>query len=217
MSKTIQQISKHPIFSGCDTKYLASTLENNITVKDFSNDEYIDLNAYDSVCVILSGAATAYSLDESKTVILRRFGVGEMFGIASLFTGGQELSRISAKGATKLAFINKEVLRDLILSNAEINLNFIKFLSGRISFLNEKIKYLTAGSPERKLSAYLASFSKEKSFSCVISMSALSEMLDVGRASLYRALSKLEGDGLILRNGKSITVLDRAVMLSKYK
>jgi DNA-binding FadR family transcriptional regulator len=47
-------------------------------------------------------------------------------------------------------------------------------------------------------------------------MSALSEMLDVGRASLYRALAKLEGDSLILRDGKTITVLDRDAMLSKY-
>lgn len=216
MSKIIQQISKHPIFCGCDGKYLESALEGKLTLRDFSSGECIDLAASDSVCVLLSGAATAYSLDESKSIILRRFGAGEMFGIASLFTGGRELSRVNAKGATRVAFIDKDALRALILSDANVNLNFIKFLSGRVSFLNEKIKYLTAGSPERKLSAYLASFSNAKSFSCAISMSALSEMLDVGRASLYRALAKLEGDSLILRDGKTITVLDRDAMLSKY-
>ena len=216
MSKIIQQISKHPIFFGCETKYLERALEGNLAVKDFSNGECIDLTASDSVCVLLSGAATAYSLDESKTIILKRFGAGEIFGIASLFTTGKELSRVNAKGATKAAFIDKDALRSLILSDANVNLNFIKFLSGRVSFLNEKIKYLTAGSPERKLSTYLASFSEDKCFSCVISMSALSEMLDVGRASLYRALAKLEGDDLISRDGKAITVIDRDAMLSKY-
>ena len=216
MSKIIQQISRHPIFCGCEIKYLEQALGEKLTVRDFSSGECIDLTSSDSVCVILSGSATAYSLDESKSIILRRFGAGEIFGIASLFTDGKELSRVSAKGTTKVAFIEKDALRALVVSDTRVNLNFIKFLSGRVFFLNEKIKYLTAGSPERKLSAYLASFSDENSFSCVISMSALSEMLDVGRASLYRAISKLEGDAHISHDGKTIKVLDRDAMLSKY-
>ena len=47
-------------------------------------------------------------------------------------------------------------------------------------------------------------------------MNSLCEMLNLGRASLYRAVDKLEADGCIKRNGKQITIINKELLLSKY-
>ena len=85
--------------------------------------------------------------------------------------------------------------------------HYLDFLSGRIRFLNRKIGYLTAGSAERRLALYLASFQKQE-LVLKDSISSLSELLDIGRASLYRAFDALEEQGLIRREGRSILVPD---------
>ena len=41
-------------------------------------------------------------------------------------------------------------------------------------------------------------------------------MLNVGRASLYRAFDKLIADGYIKKDGKTITLLDRNALKDQY-
>jgi predicted transcriptional regulator len=48
-------------------------------------------------------------------------------------------------------------------------------------------------------------------------MNALCTMLDIGRASLYRAFDKLERDGFIIRQQKTVRLLERDRMLHYYK
>jgi DNA-binding IclR family transcriptional regulator len=50
-----------------------------------------------------------------------------------------------------------------------------------------------------------------------VSISALSELLDVGRASLYRAFDKLTEDGFLRKDGRSFTLLDPNGMLKAYQ
>ena len=41
-------------------------------------------------------------------------------------------------------------------------------------------------------------------------------MLNIGRASLYRAFDKFIADGFISKNGKEITLLDRDALMTNY-
>ena len=100
--------------------------------------------------------------------------------------------------------------------------NYLSFLSNRICYLNKKIVCLTAGSSERRLAYYLDSALSEAedrgelTDSITVQMNTLCDMLNLGRASLYRAADKLSEDGFIMREGKTIRVLDRSGMLAKY-
>lgn len=76
-------------------------------------------------------------------------------------------------------------------------------------YLNRKIMTFTAGSAERKLSVFLAENATDGVFTPTCSMSALANMLGIGRASLYRALDRLTDCGWIERRGKEIYVLDQ--------
>ena len=93
---------------------------------------------------------------------------------------------------------------------------YLEFLSGRIRYLNLKIGYLTAGGAERRLALYLYSIGKRE-FRLTDSISALSELLDVGRASLYRAFERLREDGFLQKDGRNFILLNPEAMLNAYK
>ena len=112
--------------------------------------------------------------------------------------------------------MQRKVIRKLLEEDRAFLYQYLGFLSGRIRYLNRKIGFLSAGSAERKLALYLASLGKE-TVRLDASISALSELLDVGRASLYRAFDKLTEDGFIRKEGRNFTLLDAEGMLNAYR
>ena len=103
----------------------------------------------------------------------------------------------------------------LLESDRAVLYNYIEFLSDRIRFLNKKIRFFTSGSAERRLALYLDSFNEEK-IELEAGMSAIADMLDIGRASLYRAFDKLTEDGFILRDKDTVTLINRTEMINYY-
>ena len=92
---------------------------------------------------------------------------------------------------------------------------YLQFLAERVQFLNAKIRSFTAGSTERRLALWLAEHAQNGAIRTP-SLSMLAETLDIGRASLYRALDKMELEGLITRNGREIKVPCTDTLLQKY-
>ena len=90
-------------------------------------------------------------------------------------------------------------------------MNYVRFLSDRIRFLNSKIATFTADSAKSKLMRYLVSQAElqnnpEGNVVLPVSCQKLAESLNIGRASLYRAFEQLENDGLIRRSGKAVAL-----------
>jgi CRP-like cAMP-binding protein len=98
-------------------------------------------------------------------------------------------------------FLPEELIVWFMRRDPIITENYITYLSDRIWFLNTKISALTAGSAEQRLAVFLLEQGSVSS-----SMTDLSHQLNVGRASLYRALDVLEADGYIRKGSKSIEV-----------
>ena len=131
-----------------------------------------------------------------------------------------------AHGRCEVLFIPADTVKYLLENDKTVMYNYVNFLSDRICFLNRKISCLTAGSVERRLALYLCS-AIEVSFNVnendavydlalPVSFSSLATMLDIGRASLYRAFDRLEADGFITKNGNHITVRDFRRMIEFY-
>ena len=148
---------------------------------------------------------------------MRTIGVGAIFGIANLYAKELDFpTRISAKSVCNVLFIKKQALRELIENDKSTLKNFLAFQSNKIVYLNKKINAFTAGSAERRLALFLSDNAVNGVYSENVSMSALAEMLDIGRASLYRALDKLEAEGCIERSGKIIIIKDLDLFLKKH-
>lgn len=171
----------------------------------------------DGLGIVLSGSATAYTPHPIKKVMLRTFSAGAVFGISDWYAKSESaLSRIQANEETEVLTIRPAAVRRLLEESRPFREHYISFLTGRIRFLNQKIEYLTAGSAEFKLSHYLLSLGEDQTVTLPISMSSLAEMLDLGRASLYRAFDTLTADGFISKQGKTIILHDRAGMAIYY-
>ena len=165
---------------------------------------------------LLDGKAEISTPDQGKHTLLRFLSVGEPFGVASLFSSEPYVSVIVAKKSCRVFFLTEIATRRLLETSSAFLYQYLEFLSSRIRFLNRKIGYLTAGSTERRLCLYLTS-QKDDLFTLSVSISDLSELLDVGRASLYRAFDKLEEDGLIKKDGRTIRLLNKEALLQAYQ
>ena len=109
-----------------------------------------------------------------------------------------------------ILFFPQELVGELLARESLLSRNYIRYLSGRIRFLTEKLDGLLAGSAERKLSQYL--LSHPDGVSCPAT--SLARQLGVSRASLYRAFDALTERGAICRAGKRIEVLDEHLLYS---
>ena len=138
--------------------------------------------------------------------IIKEYG---SFGVISVFSDVEEFpTKITASKDTEIVYISKEDSIKLIRNYHEISLNVIKFISKKIVFLNKKLATFTEDSVENKLSSFLyesyVKFGAEFAFNCKRSADSIS----VGRASLYRAIAALTGEGIIKLENKKIYIID---------
>lgn len=217
--KELQKVLKSRLFSEIAPTVAASVFsEPDCYALDFSDGENLlsPETEGNKICILLAGKATATTPDPTHQTLLRFLSPDEPFGIANLFGGQPYISVVRAHGACRAFFISERAIARLLEADRSFLYHYIGFLSDRIRFLNRKIGYLTAGSAERRLALYLLSFD-----SCRIhlteSISSLSDLLNLGRASLYRAFDRLTEDGFLIKSGRELTLTDPDGMLKAYR
>jgi len=209
----VSALNNCALFDGVEVQNILDVIGEEYDVNHYSNNEtvYTRSKFNDSIGIVLDGSVEVYK-DETKTVMLNRIGKGGFFGAAALFADKKEyVSVIIAKGNCTVLLIPFEQFRSILAANSVFAVNYIKFLSGRIEFLNKKIDEFTAPDACEKLSRYLldkASNKDGKTVCQVKSMVELSKILNMGRASLYRSFDELEQEKIITRDGKTIVVDD---------
>ena len=217
--KDWKRILKNPLLSGCDRDLLCRVAaEGGCSVCEFLDGEEIMSPSSNlrAAGLLLDGKAAITTADPTRQRLLRYLGQAELFGIVNLFGKEPFVSRVVAEGKCRVFFLTEEVARQLLEQDRAFLYAYLDFLSGRIRYLNRKIGYLTAGGSERRLALYLASFENDDII-LTESISDLSDLLDLGRASLYRAFDRLAADGFLQKNGRSIRLINREAMLRAYQ
>lgn len=204
---------------GCaDRKNLTKIFTSeNVRTVSYSAGEviYSPLCEKKQVGIITDGRAFVEPPRSNEKVLLRILSPSDMFGVANLYCDSQPfVSIIRAKGSCRVLFIDGDAFCSLLELDSGALRAYLRFLSNKIVFLNKKISTLTAGSTERKLAIFLYENQTDGKFSQQSSMLAIAETLNVGRASLYRALDALEAEGLISRDGKTINIPDKNALLN---
>lgn len=192
---------------------LEEKLENAMLAKTefFAKNDFVyESNRFhNALGIILSGTVRITTSDEENRIILRDMTAGETFGAAALFGAGEcYVSKIHAKSACAVAFINEEALSELFEKYPLAARNYITFLSSKIRYLNRKIAELSMHGADARLLEYIKANADEAgNVGIPKSMSALAATLGIGRSSLYRALEKLESGGYILKKENSWILL----------
>lgn len=209
------QIAALPLFRNVDLSFLFSPAEKDsglfLTLRD---KESLPQNKTPALGILLSGRAVICSADTGRTVILRTLLAGDIFGAAGLFANAEQpLSRTVSDGESAFYLIRKSAVEKLMDQSRPFREKFLAFLSDRVSFLNRKIRCFTAGNAGRRLALFLLC-EEHDVISLPLSYAAFADMLDISRASLYRALDELSVQKLIKKSGHEITLLDRAALLA---
>lgn len=153
--------------------------------------------------LVLRGSALVQS---PGGVPLNTLVPGSCFGVAALFHPTEHyVSTITAQADALLCFFTDVQLEEMFRQCPRVARNYIAFLSERIEFLNEKIGSFTAPSALAQVARYLVQRGPTVQ---VPSYTKLATQLNLGRASLYRALDFLAQQGHITRQGGTITLLD---------
>ena len=211
--KYIPRLSEHPIFRGIDTSVISKYLsEDSVYIRSYSpsstiiSPEYKDLPVY----VIASGTVEIISPAADHKVLLKTSGAGSIFGVANLYADNDGFpSIVSAKTDVEALIINRNAFKTMLQSEADIMNNYLVFINKKVIYLNKKIASYTVGNNEKKLAYFLYENEIHGTVTVDMSISDIAVMLDMGRASLYRAFDKLEDDGLIKRCGRNIEILNK--------
>lgn len=149
-------------------------------------------------------------VEGGKDLTVAKLFEGELFGAAAIYSDSDVYaSNIEAETDCEVLFLKQELISELMRRDFAVAENYIRYLSDRIHFLSSKVTALGAGSAESKLAHFLMENAVDDEVQ-IESMSMLSDMLSIGRASLYRALDVLVAAEAVKRVGKTITIIDRS-------
>lgn len=139
---------------------------------------------------------------------------GDVFGAAALFNEEEGYpTTLTALSDCRLLLIPQEAIRRLITTCGPFAEDYVAYLSGRIRFLSTRLDTLSADRGEGKLARYLLA-ADDGSRNVTLTATQLCQRIGVGRATLYRAFEALEGDGVIVREGKTIHIIDHEKLRS---
>lgn len=157
---------------------------------------------------VLKGKAVAIA-NNGSMLHMNAFEKGSCFGVAALFGESEQyVSSIIAKCDCEIQFITEDELQKIFAHYPICSINYIKFLSEKIRFLNKKLDILSRPCGEDMVYNYLCSLKDQNGISQIPkNMSLVAKTLGIGRATLYRSLDSLENKGKILRENNYIKVI----------
>lgn len=188
-------------------------------ITSFSKGETVFGNPSDNqrLGILLSGKASALCTDCSKSS-LKAFSAGELFGAASIFSpdNSEPFSHIRATSACKVLFITKDGVEKLLYEKPEKAILYIRFLSGRVGFLNKRISTFTSKEALSRVKEHFLSSADQNGVCKNVNFSALAKSLDISRASLYRAKTELIESKVISAKGRDVVILDREALKNNF-
>ena len=197
------------LFENTSEEILEEIMKKALQITEYEKDEviYQKNNFKKSLALVLRGCVEIYR----GKLLMNKLCEGGVFGVTAVFNENEQyISKVVAVKKCKIAFISENNLRVLFNTDANFAVNYIKFLSDRIDFLNRKIDNFSAPDAEVTLARFIcqnATYnSKFQHEVGVKSYSETAQRLNIGRASLYRALEALEAEGLIQKDGKTLRI-----------
>jgi len=198
------------LFDGLNSNEKKKIISNLSKPCEFKKDEiiYTAKSFSKAIGILVCGKAFAVT-NNGNRVLMNNFEEGTCFGAAAVFgTDDTYASTVTARTAATVLFITEAELSDMFSLYPITALNYIKFLSEKIRFLNSKLSMLSCSNAEDTVFRYLNSAKDSLGITTIPkSMTQLAKMLGLGRATLYRCLDTLEKQGYILRENNSIKVI----------
>ena len=213
-SREWEQLESCALFSGCNRSEMESALSDEACcVQDFASGQTLYRPNSFSRClgVLLSGSVQV----TRDALVISALSPGDLFGAAALFNDRPDYATtLTARTPCRVVLFPQEQISRMMDASPRIRDNYIRYLSGRIRFLSSKIRSLAADGADGKLAQYLLTNLSAERPQLDCPATELARRLGISRASLYRAFDSLCEQGLICREGRTITVPDPGMLES---
>ena len=191
------------LFLGLPSHYITEILETiPYNIKKYNKNDFIytPYNCSKEIGIILKGSILVYkSLYNGDKFLLNKLqensilDVGFIYEQPNLFHG-----EVQAIKLTEILFISQESLDKLFILNQKIMKNFLKIMSNKILFLNNKLEIIALPSIKDRLELIIdQKIYSEKSLRTT-NKNQLCYELATSRSSLYRALNEINYNNNIL-------------------
>lgn len=197
---------KTALFKSLSSEQLQNLLANRGSLRDFTAGEilYDPHHFQRAIGIVLKGRLKVSTESE---VVLNQLNAGSMFGVAGLFLEREEyVTLIRALTPSQVFFLTADDLENLFKEEYLICQNYLRFLSQRIVFLNQRISSFVAPNPAEALYAFLtrlAIAAESDTFHLPMSKQEICRQLNISRTTLYRAWEQLEQEGYLLEHSDS--------------
>jgi CRP/FNR family transcriptional regulator len=213
--KIRKTLSEVPIFSGLEPGQMDRIVAISQD-REFSRGEMIfwEGDSGDGFYVVLGGRVKIFKVSpEGREKILHIFGPGEPFGEVPVFSGTSFPANAEALAKSRLLFFPRVDFVDLITRNPAIALNLLAVLSMRLRQFTVQIENLSLKEVPERLAGYLILLAEEQNaadaVTLEISKGQLASLLGTIPETLSRIFHKMNADGLIDVEGRTIRLLDR--------
>lgn len=158
------------------------------------------------LCFLLSGRVSVYRTGGEKPVMINQLRAGDCFGAASLFTDGPAPTDVVAETDCRITSVAGIALSRLFTAYPKAALNYIRFISEKLVFLNRRVRDYSAATSDEKTACLLLNEADERGCVRIRNVTALIKTINLSRASFYRSLNSFLTRGIIEKDGNNITI-----------
>lgn len=176
---------------------------------------YRERDRANSVYVVLSGQATLTLMEARRRALMAVVGPGDIVGISALLSGGQRHFRCEALSECKIAALDSDVFREVLLSEPKTFELALRAIFGRWeSLLRRYAQFMSLNARGRIALALLEladrfgiSDQRGRLLPFALSHSMLGEMVGASRQHVTMQLVDFEREQSVLREHRRIVVV----------
>jgi CRP-like cAMP-binding protein len=217
-------LSKVPLFSGLSEGELGFLLER-VVSKKYSASEMVfsEGEPCAGLFVVESGSVRIFkSSPGGREQVLSIEGPGGSIAELPVFDGGNYPASVIAIEDTVLLFVSRQDFQALCLAHPQVSLKVLKVVGGRLRRLVGIIEELSFTTVRHRLSAYLLRMAKKEGrkvaqgveITLPTNNQELAAQIGTVRELVSRNLSRLQAEGLITIDGRTVVLRDMKALES---
>tara|TARA_X000000368_G_scaffold398747_1_gene369086 strand:- start:189 stop:872 length:684 start_codon:yes stop_codon:yes gene_type:complete len=224
--KKIELLQTVSIFWDLKSEELGYIAEK-MVARHYDNGNYIFLEDSDGeqCFFVLEGSVKVTRLSkDGREVILAMLNEGDFFGEMSLLDGESRSANVIALEKTEVLTLDRRDFLDVVNDYPQIAVQLLKELAGRLRKSDRQIASLSLSDAEKRIALCIIRFADEQgviqngkvSIPKTPIQQDIANMAGTSRETVSRALSILEKEGLIARNGRELMILDYKKFIKEF-
>ena len=202
-------------------------IEEKMVTRRYENSNYIFLedSEGEQCFFVAKGSVKVTRLSkDGREVILTMLNAGDFFGEMSLLDGESRSANVIALEETEVLTLNREDFLVVLHDYPTIAIQLVKEMAGRLRKSDRQIASLSLSDAEKRITMCIIRFADDQgvikngkvSIPKTPIQQDIANMAGTSRETVSRALSILEKENLIERNGRELIILDYKKFIKEF-